>query len=331
MVLRRRRAFTLIELLVVIAIIAILVALLLPAVQQAREAARRSTCKNNLKQIGLAIHNYLDANNIIPDNGLTWGIGNYKGNYFVKMLPYLDAENLYSQLDFEATQGLDWWNAPRHNQIAALGDGRQQWMIDLMPTALACPSYDAKRNDGWMGYKVSNYALSMGNQRMPSPNGCARYSPYANILQPEISGWAIDHGNTSDANFVSGILSREHWSATLAEIPDGLSNVIAAGEIRPNCSDHILHHGWSTGNALWVATTAPINFPTCPNDPALADNCHRSDTWNTSQGFKSRHDGGAHFVLCDGAVVFISENVDYMTYQRLGDRRDGNVIPSGAF
>jgi prepilin-type processing-associated H-X9-DG protein len=77
---------------------------------------------------------------------------------------------------------------------------------------------------------------------------------------------------------------------------------------------------------VWYATTAPINFPTCPRDPALPDNCHLPNNWNTSQGFKSQHEGGAHFLLGDGSVRFISENIDYVTYQRLGDRRDGEPI-----
>jgi prepilin-type processing-associated H-X9-DG protein len=116
------------------------------------------------------------------------------------------------------------------------------------------------------------------------------------------------------------------WAAKISQITDGTSNVIAAGEVRPQCSDHLLHHGWATGNALWIATTAPINYPTCPLDPALPGNCHLADNWNTSQGFKSRHEGGAQFLMCDGAVQFLSENIDYDLYQRLGDRRDGQTV-----
>lgn len=115
----RLRGFTLIELLVVIAIIAILIALLLPAVQQAREAARRSTCKNNLKQLGLAVHNYVDVSKMIPAGfniasvAGEWAAPVYKGNQFVFLLPYLDQGPLFKSLDFVNLAGIDWWRVPK--------------------------------------------------------------------------------------------------------------------------------------------------------------------------------------------------------------------------
>ena len=133
------------------------------------------------------------------------------------------------------------------------------------------------------------------------------------------------HGNTLDIGRTSGIWSKFTATANLAQISDGTSNTILMGEVRPDCSDHI-DNGWEHVNALWCATTAPINFPTCPNDPVLPDNCHMKNNWNTSQGFKSQHVGGAHFVLCDGSVRFLSQNLDYATYQKLGDRRDGQTV-----
>jgi prepilin-type processing-associated H-X9-DG protein len=123
---------------------------------------------------------------------------------------------------------------------------------------------------------------------------------------------------------VSGVISRQGWAARIAHITDGTSYTICMGETRPECSDH-LAHGWGTPNTM-VATTPPINFPTCPRDPVLPTNCHLNNTWNTSLGFKSRHEGGAHFLLCDGSVRFLTENINYALYQRLGDRRDGEII-----
>ena len=121
---RYLRGFTLIELLVVIAIIAILIALLLPAVQQAREAARRSTCKNNMKQLGLAVHNYVDSAKMIPAGfNASWGAPDYKGNQMVYLLPYMDNAPLYKSLDFVNLAGIDWWRVPKSNGSIAPGTG----------------------------------------------------------------------------------------------------------------------------------------------------------------------------------------------------------------
>lgn len=106
---KRKKGFTLIELLVVIAIIAILIALLLPAVQQARESARRTQCKNNLKQLGLAMHNYHDVHNQFAANGMAgWGRQFYKGSNLTQMLPFIEQSALYNSIDF-SSQGADWW------------------------------------------------------------------------------------------------------------------------------------------------------------------------------------------------------------------------------
>jgi hypothetical protein len=128
----------------------------------------------------------------------------------------------------------------------------------------------------------------------------------------------------------SGLFTRSTYSSRIAEMVDGTSTTIMAGEVRPFCSDHI-YNGWFHNNSIWTAVTAPINFRTCTlaEDRALTACINRWDSWNTSQGFKSRHEGGAHFLIGDGAVRFISENIDYETYQRLGDRRDG--YPVGEF
>ena len=100
------------------------------------------------------------------------------------------------------------------------------------------------------------------------------------------------------------------------------------GEIRAHCGDH--HRGgWKNANALWTATAAPINFPTCPNEPPGfegTDGCNANGNWQTSQGFKSRHPGGAQFVLADGSVRFLTETINYTTYQQLGSRRDNRPI-----
>jgi prepilin-type processing-associated H-X9-DG protein len=173
----------------------------------------------------------------------------------------------------------------------------------------------------------------MGNQALPSNagNGAACNLYPGNNFGTGPSG----HGNTYNATQVSGITSRFNWAANMRDCVDGTSNTIAWGEIRPQCGDHT-RNGWFHFNSMWVATTPPINYPiACVreeplngvqwNDAAL-NGCNKYNNWQTSQGFKSRHTGGAHFTLADGSARFISENIDYMTYQRLGDRRDGQPV-----
>jgi prepilin-type N-terminal cleavage/methylation domain-containing protein/prepilin-type processing-associated H-X9-DG protein len=334
-----RPAFTLIELLVVIAIIAILIALLLPAVQQAREAARRTQCRNNLKQLGLAMHNYHDnfqqfaptVMATVGDPNLTWS-GGSKGGYMVRYLPYLDQSPLFNAINFS---GLNTpWNAPN---VEAQTDARGQLIRHTVLPALQCPSEESNNIDGHSA--KSNYACSLGNQAMPAwpssgNNGVWAGAPCTLYPGNNFGTGPVGHGNSWSANDISGVVARMNWAARIRDITDGTSNVIAAGEIRPQCGDHT-RNGWMHFNSLWVATTAPINFPiVCVREPGWdqasappgMNACNHWQNWQTSQGFKSRHVGGAHFLMCDGAVRFITQNIDYITYQRLGDRRDGGVV-----
>ena len=321
------RGFTLIELLVVIAIIAILIALLLPAVQQAREAARRTQCKNNLHQLGLALHNYADVHGQFPltafnanGPGLSWSDGS-KGSYLVRLLPFIEQAPLFNALNFStAGPTAAGWLLPNFEaQVDPAGKLYRHYVI----SGYLCPS-DPSGN--LVGHSAkSNYAMSMGNQQMDTNAGkCPQY-----VAHVAGTGSTVGHGNQEAGTNISGVISRLNWAAQLRDITDGTSNTIAMGEIRPNCGDH-MNNGWFHFNSLWVATTAPVNFPIrCYNDPAPSGTltgCNDADNWSTSQGFKSRHVGGAQFVLCDGSVRFISENIDYLTYQYLGDRRDGKVL-----
>ena len=354
------RGFTLIELLVVIAIIAILIALLLPAVQQAREAARRSTCKNNLKQLGLALHNYVDSAKQCPIGGaLTWagggGVGNFHGSLFVALLPNMDQGQLYKTL-FNNTgvlNGAGPWEWQSCN-VSSLGVAGNQWgttqasqvFAQTVIPALQCPSYDGTSNSSWQGHAVTCYAGSMGAQRMDvnagcatdvstllgnfgTPNGCTG----ANWTTGCFGTGSAQFGGSADPNANSGVMNgRIGWAAKFQQISDGLSNTIAFGEIRPNCGDHTDNSnggGWSTPNTNWIATTAPINYKTCPGDPNYGVTCNHPANWNASHGFKSKHSGGAHFVMVDGAVRFLNQTIDYVTYQKLGERRDGK--PLGAY
>jgi prepilin-type N-terminal cleavage/methylation domain-containing protein len=331
-----RRAFTLIELLVVIAIIAILIALLLPAVQQAREAARRTQCKNNLHQLGLALHNYHDVYGQFPMTvfntdgalGPTWDHAP-QGNYLVRLLPYIDQAPLFNSLNF-SLRGTPWSLPNFEAQVDANGKLYRHYSVP----GFLCPSEPSPLIDGHSA--KSNYALSMGNQAMPAQNGTCTDFP-GNNFGTGAHGHGNTHHNEPHSGVTSGIISRMYWAAKIRDITDGTSNTIAGGEIRPQCGDHS-RNGWFHFNSMWIATTAPINYPiACVREEPIeingvrynhdtAPGCHHFTNWQTSQGFKSRHVGGAQFVLADGSARFISENIDYMTYQRLGDRRDGQVV-----
>ena len=174
-----RRGFTLIELLVVIAIIAILIALLLPAVQQAREAARRTQCKNNLKQFGLALHNYHDAFGFFAPSGPGLPNGhpndtNPRVGWQVRILPYMDQAPLFNQLDFGNSAATVWAGALGDNTRQVLADGKEA-RTHQVPYAM-CPSDTAPTM--FRGWAQASYGGSIGSQPTPSSTNPAACSPW---------------------------------------------------------------------------------------------------------------------------------------------------------
>ncbi len=312
--------FTLIELLVVIAIIAVLIALLLPAVQQAREAARRTQCKNNLKQLGLALHNYVDNFNILPHQGQAPPCTADQGSALVKLLPYFDQAPLFNGIDFS--------NAAVTSVHAQVVGGKP--VREYLMPMLQCPSDNYTPASNAAGFNGSNYAISIGASFMDSAGACPAYD---HSTFSAAAGYAF-YGYSNDMNQISGPFSYLSAASRLRDITDGLSNTILMGEIRPHCGTEewrIYPSNWASPSPFYYATTAPINFQTCPgeglgNDGTPSRNCNSRNSYNTGSGFKSRHVGGAHFVLGDGTVRFLSENIDLPTYHRLGDRRDGQVV-----
>ncbi|MCA8997654.1 MAG: DUF1559 domain-containing protein [Planctomycetaceae bacterium] len=318
----RRSGFTLIELLVVIAIIGILVALLLPAVQSAREAARRANCRSHLKQFGLALHNYHDVYRQLPI-GSGWAApGRYafdagshrKGGIQVKLLPYLDQSPFYNQIDFR-------------QDVVAQFESDEEMRTRIIPVFL-CPSDTHNGATVWndISRAQCNYGPSQGAQLMESNNNSCTIFPGNHF-----GTGGIRYGDSADSSVISGLFGRSVWSARIADITDGTSNTIAMGEIRVKCSDHPYSLGWYATQTWLLSTSVPINYPTCPeegegNDDIPPTDCHSWSNWTTSQGFKSLHSGGANLLLADGSVHFISENIDFQIWQRLGDRRDGNPV-----
>ncbi len=310
----RRKAFTLIELLVVIAIIAILIALLLPAVQQAREAARRTQCKNNLKQIGLALHNYHDVYNKFPAGGY-WnnnhrGLAYQQGSVLVHLLPYIEQSVIFNQIDFS--------NPPNRNiNDTRMPDGRLMRQA-VSVSAFLCPSDTAGSNFNNRS-TVQNYAASKGASNAGSPTG-----GNPNGSPPCADAYlSFRKGGTSGSG-VSGPFHRNGRSCEMRDVTDGLSNTIFFGEVRPECSNHI-RQGWlqaNNGQGMF-GTLYPINLDTC--NTSNSSGCNWINNWTEEFGFKSRHTGGAQFLFGDGAVRFISDNIDHVNYNRLGAKQDNEV------
>ncbi|MBN1909618.1 MAG: DUF1559 domain-containing protein [Pirellulales bacterium] len=163
---------------------------------------------------------------------------------------------------------------------------------------------------------TSNYGASMGSQRF-----MAGYT--GNYFNP--NGYD-SHGHSLEGSHLSGVFSHLAWGASIKDITDGTSNTIALGEVRPRCSWHV-RDGWMHVNSLWIATSAPINYPSCPGESGYSSNSGgNTPKWSFEQGFKSSHPGGCQFVFADGSVHFLLEDIDYVTYQKLGDRFDDQSI-----
>jgi prepilin-type N-terminal cleavage/methylation domain-containing protein/prepilin-type processing-associated H-X9-DG protein len=311
---RRVRGFTLVELLVVIAIIGILVALLLPAIQAAREAARRSQCANNLKQWGVALHNYHDTIGRFPPGAVFYGGNNDRGSIHIRVLPYMEQMALYEEFNFNiSTDG---------QRTTAQPDGNTLIRSITIPSFI-CPSDGGNDKFGSVPdqVQVSNY--------YPSAGPTADISNNANCSCSEHGLWASYSSSGTNVNNPAGPFTRRGWDFTcrMSSVIDGLSNTIFIGEVLADCSNHV-RAGWSHSNKWGAFTQVPINYNSCLPDLAAAggDGCRARCNWNTEVGFKSRHPGGAQFLFGDGAVSFLADSIDHWTYQRLGDRRDGHPV-----
>jgi prepilin-type N-terminal cleavage/methylation domain-containing protein len=314
------RGFTLIELLVVIAIIAVLIALLLPAVQQAREAARKSQCKNNLKQYGLAMHNYHDVHKMFPIGGQNWQLPNI--GWQPRVLPFMDQAPLFNQINFTSGGAANGGSASAWDTL--LPNNLRARQVNAPYTK--CPT-DASNGLTRTDWAQASYGGSLGSQRTPSADGnCNTWlTPNVNY---DGNGYA-DHGNTVTPAGLSGMISRLGPCIDIAKVTDGTSNTIFVGEILSDCNDHST--GWwdyNQGGNAHASTAVPLNnMNTCPNSKKITNPaCTNANNWNYSWGFRSQHTGGAHFLLVDGTIRFISENIDYNTYQRLGGRADGFTV-----
>jgi prepilin-type N-terminal cleavage/methylation domain-containing protein len=303
---RSRVGFTLVELLVVIAIIGVLVGLLLPAVQAAREAARRMSCTNNLRQLGLALHNYHDAFRSFPsgwmptstpdvDNGFgeRWG-------WTVFVLPHLEQSPLYEQLNVSNGR----------QPIPLANDPRAQTVLGI----LICPSDPAE-------------AI---NESYPDPNG--NFYPKSNY--PAV------HGRSEEVSILTnggnGLFSKGS-RIRFADVTDGTSNTFAIGERDTRSSRRGIFGALGDPYrhaAVWIrAMPRPGSItPTTQHGRSVTGVCTdlpnstRLLNGESSRAFGSGHTGGAHFAFADNSVQFIGQTIDPITYGRLAQRNDGNVI-----
>jgi len=286
---RRRCAFTLVELLVVIAIIGVLVALLLPAIQAAREAARRTECINNLKQLGLAIHNYHDTHKALPMNNRPNPVPNSNGfSWIVASLPYMEQNTLYDQLDF---------NVPLIDSTRS----NNRTLINTPIEALLCPSDPTPgvRSDlaNWWAYPGAN---AMGSDRT------AGVSCYKGFAGPDT--WDTD---PPDALFER----QPRRPVLLRDILDGTSNVLATGERSPSYS---CWAAWSAANGAWVSTYYRIN-QIRETDPVPS----APEVGGIRYGAISLHMSGINAGFADGSVHFLHENMDLTVYRQIGHHYDG--------
>jgi prepilin-type N-terminal cleavage/methylation domain-containing protein/prepilin-type processing-associated H-X9-DG protein len=301
-----RQAFTLIELLVVIAIIAVLVGLLLPAVQKVREAANRSTCANNLKQLALAVHNHHDAFNNFPRSGSRYSGGSgtccteYSWSWLARVLPYLEQENLFREA------GIDTASMRNNPGIA------QTIKVLFCPSdkALAqTPSTTRTDADRW-----NNAPTGLTNYKgVSGSNWCWGDYPYAGTNGNCDCFYQNGTGKGDGIFFRTDILFR----LTLPQITDGASNTFMIGEDVPEVSAWC---NWCYGNHA-VGTCA------IPPNVNLDGRYGVAPTWNweNTYSFRSRHPGGLQFAFADGSVHFISETIDLPTYRALASANGGEV------
>jgi prepilin-type N-terminal cleavage/methylation domain-containing protein len=297
---RRRLGFTLIELLVVIAIIAILIALLLPAVQQAREAARRTQCKNHLKQLGLALHNYHDTFNILPYTTAWWGpsgtMGDNRGwGWSAFILPFIDQAPTYNKINFS-----DY--VPTQPDIVK----------NPVPVA-TCPS-DVVAAVRLYGAAGQPYAITAASSSYVTSGG-----PF-NIGDPGPAVGTVTAAQQAVRDSMKGLFSYEAVTVRFRDVTDGLSNTTALGEIKflqketpPLAGSNrdwngIWYGSWFAGgpgpngnNVLSLQRTGQraVNVPETATAAELR------------QGFHSNHEGGVHFAMGDGSVRFVSENIQH--------------------
>jgi prepilin-type N-terminal cleavage/methylation domain-containing protein/prepilin-type processing-associated H-X9-DG protein len=323
---RKRSGFTLIELLVVIAIIAVLIALLLPAVQSAREAARRAQCVNNLKQVGLALQNYHDAQGTFPLSRTAGGLlSNYNYSAQLRILPYMEQGNLYAATNFSLV-----YNDPGNSTI-----------LGVTVSTFLCPTDSTQTVPA--GWSATNYKVNEGtsiawdwgpsdtgntNTTLPPPNGVffADYTYNIASITDGTSNTALASERLI-SDFSNSIATEKSDLFAPGGTPQGFDDAIAmclAMDWR-----NLSFQGISDSGGPWAVShncetiyrhVSPPNMRTCMYPPTRMF---------ASAG--SKHPGGVNLLLCDGSVRFVKETVNLPTWRAIGTRNGGEVISSDSY
>jgi prepilin-type N-terminal cleavage/methylation domain-containing protein/prepilin-type processing-associated H-X9-DG protein len=316
---RRRCGFTLIELLVVIAIIAVLIALLLPAVQAAREAARRSQCVNNLKQIGLGIHNYESSNSCLPP-GLKYQVW---GTWAVFLLPYVEQASLYNAWNSVGDYKYDPGSAFRYGGAANLTVTKTRINV------YACPSDSA--STPLNGIQSYNYAANYGNTAITAVTATTSTAPAQTYN-------GFNYGGAPFSDIILGAVQ-------IGDVRDGTSNTaffseVVEGQDKPGLGTYDLRgfvHWWEAAvfeGSLVPNSTQPdlmqsasyCIYPYMDNPPCAASSgnfyVHAS---------RSRHSGGVNTLMGDGSVRFMKNSINLYTWQALTTSKNGEVIDASSY
>jgi len=300
----RTRGFTLVELLVVIAIIAVLIGLLLPAVQSAREAARRSNCTNNVKQLGLALHSFHNRGDKFPPAsvrrvGVT-GVDEWSTNmisWMGRLLAYMEQADVFERLDFEIEPGMGGSDATNYNRVARR----------IRISNFRCPS-DPARFSRDTANEPTNYAVCLGDSES--------HRTYRNVM---------------DNNSKLG----------LRDVPDGTSNTMCVAEIvvghpfneAANSSGGACAAGGVSNPSVrgrsWLDATTVRDYAynTFFGPNADVTECNLNSGGGFALGARSKHVGGVNILMTDGATRFVGDSVDVTTiWRRLGNRADGQIV-----
>ncbi|MAT70004.1 MAG: hypothetical protein CMJ58_10830 [Planctomycetaceae bacterium] len=339
----RRAAFTLVELLVVIAIIGVLVALLLPAVQAAREAARRMSCSNNLKNIGLACLNYENRKKTLPQSTSQWGFeyrtvdcevsrtptdvsfdppNGYNGKgWIVDILPELELNNAYDRLIAQIKEDKSF--GARATRGSGLGAIEVRDIVSTQYPILTCPTDDSAVpsdkiwywDSGGVFTGVTNYKGCVGDTLLSTDS-----TPCSRSVDPPqtIQTGSPDVHNTMSNN---GLFQRTSSAEPirLRMVTDGTSNTFMVGE---NVVSQDFHSAQFFSDGDWATAGVPINVFL---RGATEDDLKRQ-YWQQGRGFKSQHPGGAQFVMADGSVHFVQDSISTLAYRGLATRDRGETV-----
>jgi len=343
---RKSRGFTLIELLVVIAIIAVLIGLLLPAVQAAREAARRAQCVNNLKQLGLASHNYHDIAGKFPTNmylhpvmGPTTGMAWNNASWLVLLLPQMEQQPLHNAVNFNMMMGTFIGGGWRWSPQFSVGDPNSTVRVTVL-NSLICPSDDSPNIDNtnpddlsgltaagtsYVGNMGDN-CLGCGGEILPAAYGQVIF---CNDLNLPCRRPSLGHARITDAQINNGSPagSGVYWAwgsdVGINSITDGTSNTLMAGEQIRKVTQW---NAWVGANASIGSTAVPLNYK-----HRNAAGQIETGNWTRQYSFRSNHPGGANFCMADGSVKFLKTTINFAIYQALATRGNGEIVSSDAF